>query len=107
MIAAEPAPASTTPVPRGNAELTESSSEAEQTAMVQTTKPVCKGTTKAGNPCKSTLLVDGKHCLFHAPEGLDPVELGRKGGQKSGLTRRTHANSDVQGVREGRERLRE
>ena len=70
-------------------------------------KPRYEGTTKAGNPCQSTLLVDGHHCVFHAPNGLDPVELGRKGGRRSTIARRSLSRNEQQQIREGREKLRE
>src|SRR5215208_8184473 len=71
-------------------------------------RPHCQATTKAGKPCRSTALVDGKHCLFHAPDGLDPAELGRKGGQKSAVARRSHEKNGQKSARRGaREILRE
>jgi hypothetical protein len=50
----------------------------------------CEATTKAGHPCKSTVVgVDG-FCSIHRP-GADPVELGRRGGIASGRVRRERA----------------
>jgi hypothetical protein len=73
------------------------------------TKPTCKGTTKDGNPCKSTVLFDGKHCAFHAPGGLDPSEIGRMGGRRPASVERSHAKNGAGSgtAREVRELLRE
>ena len=71
-------------------------------------KPTCKGTTKAGNPCRSTVVGEDGYCLVHSPSrAFDPVETGRQGGKKSGVTRRALSKSDREQIREGRERLRE
>jgi hypothetical protein len=64
-------------------------------------KPTCTGITKAGTPCKSTLLLADGACVIHSDlSTFDPVEAGRKGGRQSGATRRALAKS-------ARERLRE
>jgi hypothetical protein len=70
-------------------------------------KPHCKGTTKAGKPCQSTVLVDDNHCLVHSSRRFDPVEAGRKGGQKSAIVRRSHAKNGGGKTRDGRVLLRE
>jgi hypothetical protein len=70
--------------------------------MIGTTaaRRTCKGTTKAGNPCRSTLVLGDGYCAVHSPsKPFDLVELGRAGGIASGEVRRALANT-------ARERLR-
>lgn len=64
------------------------------------TRRTCTGTTKAGNPCRSTLVLDDGYCAVHSPsKPFDLVALGRAGGIASGEVRRALANT-------ARERLR-
>lgn len=54
----------------------------------------CAGTTRAGNPCRSRILVDGVYCMAHSKTlGADMAALGGKGGLASGETRREQAKS--------------
>ncbi len=77
--------------------------EHEAKATVTNAKPSCKGTTKAGKPCASTVLVDGEHCLVHSSRGFDPVEAGRKGGRsrlsRGVLSRKTSSSRSVRDAR--------
>lgn len=59
----------------------------------------CHSLTKAGEPCRSTTVGADGYCGIHRP-GVDPVELGRAGGIRSGEVRREQAKSV-------RDRLRE
>ena len=71
-------------------------------------KPRCKGTTKGGQPCQSPLLGPDGYCVVHSPtRHFDPVEAGRKGGQRSAIARRAPEKNGAHPTRDGRERLRE
>jgi len=60
----------------------------------------CRGTTKAGKPCRSTAVGEDGFCSLHAASPrFSPAELGRLGGVKSGEVRRELSTS-------ARERLR-
>jgi hypothetical protein len=37
------------------------------TAAAQAQRPTCKGTTKAGQPCKSTIVLKSGYCRSHDP----------------------------------------
>jgi hypothetical protein len=87
--------------------VSEAQGKREPEPAVGGAKPRCKGTTRAGKPCASTVLVDGEHCLVHSSRGFDPVEAGRKGGLRSALARRALSKNEQRQAFEGRERLRE
>lgn len=64
-------------------------------------KPPCKGRRKDGQLCRSTLTDGDGFCVQHSPtKRFDPRESGRKGGLKSGETKRKRAKT-------GRDFLRE
>jgi hypothetical protein len=69
-------------------------------------KPTCKGVTKAGRPCQSTVLVDGEYCLVHSSRPFDPVETGRIGGRKSVEAKRARKEIAPEPGVDGREKLR-
>ena len=62
--------------------------------MRSTPNPTCKGRTRAGSACRSTVLRADGYCGVHSPSTtFDPVETGRQGGKRSGEVRRDQAKS--------------
>ena len=62
-----------------------------------TERAQCKGTTKAGNPCKSWPVNGSDLCALHSPNAK---EIQRKGGQHKSLQHRLeqHRSPDLQRV---------
>jgi hypothetical protein len=57
-------------------------------------RSICKGQTKAGNACRSTLVGPDGYCTVHSPsKAFDPIETGRRGGRRSGIVRSGQAKS--------------
>jgi Family of unknown function (DUF5763) len=64
-------------------------------------RPTCKGLRKNGKPCRSTAIGPDGYCPLHGDSPrLDPAELGRKGGVRSGQSRRELGKSVRQRLQE-------
>ncbi len=64
--------------------------ELEELAMESLVKGICRGVTKAGNPCTVSCNGTG-YCLLHNPDPVvieRRIEFARRGGQASGRSRR-------------------
>jgi Family of unknown function (DUF5763) len=67
--------------------------EPDHRQTLASAKPCCTAATKLGKPCKARAEADG-YCRVHSPSRtFDPVETGRKGGQKSAIARRARRES--------------